>query len=59
MLTFSVASAERSFSCLISLKTWLRLEIAEERLTALTLLNIHCDVKVYPEIVIDTYANKR
>lgn len=58
-LTFSVASAERSFSCLRRLKTWLRSEMGEERLTGLALLNIHCDVKVDPEIVIDTYANKR
>ena len=40
-LPVSVASAERSFSSLRRIKTWLRNQIGQERLTGLVLLNAH------------------
>nr|CAI5821152.1 unnamed protein product [Callosobruchus analis] len=42
-LPVSKATAERSFSTLRRLKTWLRTTIGEERLTGLALLNVHFD----------------
>ena len=40
-LPVSVASAERSFSSLRRIKTWLRNQIGQERLTDLVILNVH------------------
>lgn len=45
-LPVSTASAERSFSTLKRLKTYLRNTIGQERLTGLTLLNIYRDIIV-------------
>jgi hypothetical protein len=42
-LPISVATAERSFSSLRLLKTWLRATMTEERLTGLALMYIHKD----------------
>ncbi|KAL4126017.1 hypothetical protein QTP88_010249 [Uroleucon formosanum] len=44
-LPVSVASAE-SFSTLRRLKTWLRSQIGQERLTGLALLHVHCDIEL-------------
>lgn len=55
----SVASAERSFSSLRRLKTWLRSNMSEERLTGLALLNLHRDIDVSIDDVIDRFARKK
>lgn len=55
-LPVSVASAERSFSTLRRLKTWLRSTMSEERLSGLCLLHTHRDVEVDVNKVIDRFA---
>ncbi|XP_008179664.1 uncharacterized protein LOC103308298 [Acyrthosiphon pisum] len=45
-LLVSVASSERSFSCLRSLKTYLRNKTVEDRLNGLVLFNIYRDLEV-------------
>ncbi|CAN7988762.1 unnamed protein product, partial [Ixodes hexagonus] len=57
-LPVSVASAERSFSTLRRLKTWLRSEMSETRLTGLALLNIHRDITINNENVIDRFSSR-
>ena len=57
-LPASVASAERSFSTLRRLKTWIRSRMGEERLVGLALLNIHRDIKVEIDKVIDRFSKK-
>ncbi|KAF0717035.1 52 kDa repressor of the inhibitor of the protein kinase-like, partial [Aphis craccivora] len=56
-LPVSVASAERSFSTLRRLKTWLRL--GEERLTGLVLLHIHRDIQLNVEDIIDRFTKEK
>ena len=46
-LPVSTASAERSFSTLRRLKTWMRSRMGEERLTGLAILNVHRDIAVH------------
>ncbi|CAH1113915.1 unnamed protein product [Psylliodes chrysocephalus] len=58
-LPVSVAMAERSFSTLRRLKTWLRASIAEYRLTGLALLHIHKNVPVDVEEVINRFARRQ
>ncbi|XP_025419323.1 zinc finger MYM-type protein 1-like, partial [Sipha flava] len=55
-LPVSVASAERSFSTIRRLKTWLRSNMGEERLVGLALLNIHRHRTVEVDEVIDLFA---
>lgn len=55
-LPVSTASAERSFSTLRRLKTWLRSRMGEERLTGLALSNIHRDIPVSTDDVINRFA---
>jgi len=43
-LSVSAASAERSFSTLRTLKTWIRSRMCEERLTGLAILHVHSEV---------------
>ncbi|XP_037505376.1 52 kDa repressor of the inhibitor of the protein kinase-like [Rhipicephalus sanguineus] len=57
-LPVSIASAERSFSTLRRLKTWLRSQMSETRLTGLALLHTHRDIPVDCEKVIDRFANR-
>lgn len=58
-LPVSVASAERSFSTLRRLKTWLRSRMTEDRLSALCLINIYNKVDMLDQIdhIIDIFAN--
>lgn len=56
-LPVSVASAERSFSTLRRLKTWMRSRIGEERLSDLCLLHTHREVPIDINNVIDRFAN--
>ncbi|CAI6345082.1 unnamed protein product [Macrosiphum euphorbiae] len=55
-LPISTASAERSFSTLRRLKTWMRSRMGEERLTGLALLNTHRDISIDIEKIIDRFA---
>lgn len=55
-LSVSIASAERSFSTLRRLKTWLRSTMTEDRLVGLALLNIHRDINVDVQKVITRYS---
>ncbi|XP_050541762.1 zinc finger MYM-type protein 1-like isoform X2 [Daktulosphaira vitifoliae] len=55
-LPISNASAERTFSTLRRLKTWLRSTMSETRLTGLALLNIHRDINVEVTKVIDRFS---
>ncbi|XP_025192639.1 52 kDa repressor of the inhibitor of the protein kinase-like [Melanaphis sacchari] len=45
-LPVSVATAERSFSTLRRLKTWLRTRMVEDRLNGLALMHIHRDISI-------------
>lgn len=56
-LPVSVATAERSFSSLRRLKTWLRNTMGEDRLTGLALLHIHLDIDVDIDRIIDRFGN--
>ena len=51
-------SAERSFSGLKRVKTALRSNMSNERLTSLTLLHIHQDIPIVPEEVIDEFSRR-
>ena len=58
-LPVSVATAERSFSTLRRLKTWLRSRMSEERLVGLALMNIHRDVVLDVDNIIDRFTQRR
>ncbi|XP_050513305.1 52 kDa repressor of the inhibitor of the protein kinase-like [Diabrotica virgifera virgifera] len=58
-LPLSASSAERTFSTLRRLKTWLRSTMVEERLVGLALMNIHHDIHINIDKVIDRYAHTR
>ena len=55
-LPVTTATAERSFSTLRRLKTYLRNNMGETRLTGLALLNIYRNVDVNVEEIIDRFA---
>uniref|UniRef100_A0A8C5QC55 52 kDa repressor of the inhibitor of the protein kinase n=1 Tax=Leptobrachium leishanense TaxID=445787 RepID=A0A8C5QC55_9ANUR len=56
-LPVSVASAERSFSTLRHVKTWVRSRMVEDRLNGLCLLYIHRDIPVNTDQVIELFTN--
>lgn len=56
-LPVTTASAERSFSTLKRLKTYLRTNMTQERLCGLALLHIHQDIPLTASEVIDRFAN--
>lgn len=58
-LPISSCSAERSFSSLRRIKDWLRSTMSEDRLDGLALMNIHWNVKINVEKVIDRFAKNR
>lgn len=58
-LPVSIATAERSFSTLRRLKSWIRASMDEERLTGLALMNIHHDIKIDPDDVITRFSHKK
>lgn len=58
-LPISVATAERSFSTLRRLKTWIRSRMGEDRLTGLALLHVHRDIDVAVNNVIDRFASSK
>lgn len=55
-LPVSVASAERSFSSLKLVKSWLRTRMVEERLNGLCLLYIHRDIPVDVDKVLERFV---
>lgn len=59
-LPVSTATAERSFSTLKRVKTWLRTTISQERLNDLCLLNVHRDLNLCDksETIINNFASK-
>jgi hypothetical protein len=52
----SVATAERSFSTLRRVETWLRSRMQEDRLTSLCLLCVHREVKINIDQIIDRFG---
>jgi len=60
-LPATTALAERNFSSLRRIKTWMRTRISEDRLNGLALLQAHRDTTINSEDVIDVFAksNKR
>lgn len=60
-LPISVATAERSFSCLRRLKPYLRNTMGEERLSALAVLNVHDDINIESDEVLSVFkrSNRR
>ena len=61
VLPVSVASAERSFSTMKQIKTFLRNKTGDERLSSLALLTIHKEVtsQLDPEKIVDEFAKKK
>lgn len=59
VLPVTSAEPERSFSTLRRLKTWLRSTTTDTRLNGLALLNIHKEIDVIPEDVVNQFANKK
>lgn len=57
-LPVTAATAERSFSTLRRLKTWLRSTMAEDRLTGLALLHIHRDIELDIDAIINRFAKQ-
>lgn len=57
-LPVTTASSERSFSSLRRLKTYLRNTTGENRLNGLAVMNIHRDLVVTTDEIIDTLALK-
>lgn len=57
-LPVTVASSERSFSTLRRIKTYLRNKTGEQRLNGLALLNIHRDIEVTNEEILNIMAKK-
>ncbi|CAI6373982.1 unnamed protein product [Macrosiphum euphorbiae] len=56
-LPISVASAERSFSTLRRLKTWLRSKMGQDRLCGLALLHIHREIDISVDDIIKRFAS--
>ena len=57
-LPITTTSAERTFSMLRRLKTWLRSSMNDERLTGLALLAVATDISVKPEAVVDNFLKQ-
>ncbi|KAJ8682083.1 hypothetical protein QAD02_017875 [Eretmocerus hayati] len=58
-IPYTAASAERSFSTLKRVKSWLRSTMGESRLVGLALMNVHRDIMLDLERVLDRYASMR
>ena len=57
IIPVSTATAQRSFSTLRILKTYLRNTTSESRLVGLALLAIHRDIDIPDDILLDKFAN--
>lgn len=55
----STASAERSFSSMRRLKTYFRSTMSTGRLSGLGLMNIHRDIELRSEIIVDIFARRK
>ena len=55
----SNATAERSFSALKRLKTYLRSTMGDERLTGLALLHVNKSTEVDPDDILELYASNK
>lgn len=58
ILPVTTASVERCFSTLKCIKIYLRNSTSENRLNGLALLNVHRDIDIDIESLIDVFANK-
>lgn len=58
-LPVSAATAERSFSTLRRLKTWLRSNMGEDRLTGLALMSVHRELQLDPDAIILRFAKTK
>lgn len=58
-LPITISTAERSFSTLRRLKTYLSNTMSENRLNGLAQMNIHKQIKINPEEVLDQLAKKK
>ena len=56
VLPVTSAEAERSFSIVRQIKSYLRSTMGEERLTALALMKIHPELVPSPAAILDAYA---
>ncbi|KAF0738688.1 Integrase catalytic domain-containing protein [Aphis craccivora] len=56
--SITTASSERSFSTLKRLKTYIRNTTCENRLNGLAMMNIHSDIMIYPDDVLNKLATK-
>lgn len=59
ILPVSTASVEKSFSTLKIIKTYLRNSTSETRLNGLALMNIHGQIIIDPEKIINKFASKK
>jgi len=57
-LPVTTATGERSFSTFKHLKTYLRTSIGQARLNGLALMNIHRDIKINTDEVINEMSTK-
>jgi len=57
VIPVSTASAERNFSALRRLKTYLRNSTSENRPVGLALLSIHKDISITDDMVLNKFAN--
>lgn len=55
-LLTTTATGERTFSTLRRLKTYLRNTTGQQRLNGMASLNIHTDIQVKPDLVLDEMA---
>lgn len=58
VIPVTTCTAERTFSSLRRTKTYLRSTIGEDRLNGLMLLNIHRNIKITPNEVIEEFSKK-
>jgi hypothetical protein len=58
ILPVSIATPERSFSCLKRIKTYLRNTTGQERLNGLASMNIHNDINVSVDEVFEEFFKK-
>jgi hypothetical protein len=58
-LPITTATADRSFSTMRRLKTYLRNTMAENRLNGLAQLNIYRTIAVHPEVALDELAKRK
>lgn len=59
VLPVTTCTCERSFSTLKRIKTYLRSTMGENRLNGLALLNIHKEIDVIPEDVLDLFSKQQ